>query len=187
MRSREGADRDSGRLICAQVEGTTDHRAGRRPGQRSRQCLSRIDLQLIQVRMMCGENGAAGHATGRCSRAPPAACIRDESAGWRWREQTRAAVLLRIWLCNCPSRSGAPKVRADPRPSRALLPPPRRVHMHGTGSFPPESHRQQSSPVATKVKIENSSLDRPFDNPAVQIATPLPETRCAHLIRFHIP
>ena len=64
MRSREGADRDAERLICAQVAGTVDHRAGRRPGQRSRQCLSRIELQLIRVRIMCGEDGAAG----RCDR-----------------------------------------------------------------------------------------------------------------------
>ena len=33
--------------FCAQVEGTVDHRAGWRPGERSRRYLSRFELQLI--------------------------------------------------------------------------------------------------------------------------------------------
>jgi len=47
MRGREGLIAMLNGSFYAQVEGTADHRAGRRSGQRSRQCFSRHELQLI--------------------------------------------------------------------------------------------------------------------------------------------
>ena len=129
-----------------------------------------------------GSGAAWGRLGGMLDRSPSSR-RRDGSARWRWRKKARAAVLLRIWRqIGCPQNLCRPTA-----PNRALLPPPLKVHMHATGSSPPKSHRQRNSPAATKVKMKKSSLDRPFDNPATEIATPPPETRCAQLIRFHIP
>ena len=47
MRGQEGLVATLNGTFCAQVQGTADHLAGWRPGERSRRYLSRFELQVI--------------------------------------------------------------------------------------------------------------------------------------------
>ena len=47
MRGQEGLVATLNGTFCTQVEGMAEHRAGWRPGERSRRYLSRFELQLI--------------------------------------------------------------------------------------------------------------------------------------------
>ena len=89
-----------------------------------------------------GSGAAWGRLGGMLDRSPSSR-RRDGSARWRWREEARAALLLRIRRCNYPPKLGAPKTCADPRPptahsfhrlSRYTCMPPAALHPNSTGS-----------------------------------------------------